>query len=152
MGVLAPGAGGPGGGGGLGAAFCWLRPYAPLNLASGWGPLLQRRHWRCSLGWHPPPTPKETRGGILPQDPPTQAAASHPPPLPPNPADTCSNSIRVVKTTKQTATTPLTYPQAIRVGGTPLPLLGVAMTASGAAATRTGWEPPPALARETQGP
>jgi hypothetical protein len=31
-------------------------------------------------------------------------------------ADTCSNSIRVVKTTKQTATVPLTYPAAIKVG------------------------------------
>eukprot|EP00887_Chlorella_sp_A99_P003691 scaffold7.g3691.t1 len=29
-------------------------------------------------------------------------------------SDTCSNSIRVVKTTKQTATTPMTYPQAVR--------------------------------------
>ncbi len=30
-------------------------------------------------------------------------------------ADTCSNSIRVVKTTKQTATTPLTYTEAVKV-------------------------------------
>lgn len=37
--------------------------------------------------------------------------------LPRPAADTCSNSIRVVKTTKQTATEPLTYPQAVKVGG-----------------------------------
>ncbi|EFN57148.1 hypothetical protein CHLNCDRAFT_30535 [Chlorella variabilis] len=30
-------------------------------------------------------------------------------------SDTCSNSIRVVKTTKQTATEPLTYPQAVKM-------------------------------------
>ena len=32
-------------------------------------------------------------------------------------SDTVSNSIRVVKTTKQTATTPMTYPQVVRVCG-----------------------------------
>ena len=30
-------------------------------------------------------------------------------------SDTCSNSIRVIKTTRQTATTPMTYPQVVRV-------------------------------------
>lgn len=30
-------------------------------------------------------------------------------------SDTCSNSIRVIKTTKQTATTPMTYPQVVRM-------------------------------------
>ena len=34
---------------------------------------------------------------------------------PPPPTDTCSNSIRVVKTTKQTATVPLSYPEAVKV-------------------------------------
>ena len=34
----------------------------------------------------------------------------------PAPADTCSNSIRVIKTTKQTATSPLSYPDAVKVG------------------------------------
>ena len=37
-----------------------------------------------------------------------------PAPTPAN-TDTCSNSIRVVKTTKQTATVPMTYPQAVKV-------------------------------------
>lgn len=48
------------------------------------------------------------------------AACSCPPPpdasLPPSlPADTVSNSIRVVKTTKQTASVPMTYPEVVRV-------------------------------------
>lgn len=30
-------------------------------------------------------------------------------------SDTCSNSIRVIKTTRQTATVPMTYPQVVRV-------------------------------------
>lgn len=30
-------------------------------------------------------------------------------------SDTCSNSVRVVKTSKQTATTPMTYPEVVRV-------------------------------------
>lgn len=30
-------------------------------------------------------------------------------------SDTCSNSVRVVKTTKQTSTTPVTYPEVVRV-------------------------------------
>ena len=29
-------------------------------------------------------------------------------------SDTCSNSIRVVKTSKQTATTPITYPEVVK--------------------------------------
>lgn len=30
-------------------------------------------------------------------------------------SDTCSNSVRVVKTTKQTSTVPMTYPEVVRV-------------------------------------
>jgi len=30
-------------------------------------------------------------------------------------SDTCSNSVRVVKTSKQTATTPITYPEVVKV-------------------------------------
>lgn len=30
-------------------------------------------------------------------------------------SDTCSNSVRVVKTSKQTAKTPMTYPEVVRV-------------------------------------
>lgn len=37
-------------------------------------------------------------------------------------SDTCSNSIRVVKTSKQAATEAVTYPQVVRVTADPLPL------------------------------
>lgn len=31
-------------------------------------------------------------------------------------SDTCSNSIRVIKTAKQTVTVPMTYPEVVKVG------------------------------------
>ena len=45
----------------------------------------------------------------------------------PAPADTCSNSIRVIKTTKQTATSPLSYPDAVKVGSAGAAVWGCAV-------------------------